>query len=84
MIITKNRNLYDIVINLKSRLHTALQIDAEIYIPVTITYVRTRMTEHQKMKAGDLLAAGSWVFSHIFIKYCYAIKINWKCFQVHS
>lgn len=42
------------------------------------------MTEHQKMKAGDLLAAGSWVFSHIFIKYCYAIKINWKCFQVHS
>ena len=37
MIIMKNRNLYDIVINLKSRLHTALQIDTEIYIPGTIT-----------------------------------------------
>lgn len=37
MIIMKNRNLYDVVINLKSRLRTALQVDAEIYIPVTIT-----------------------------------------------
>ena len=46
--------------------------------------VRTRMREHQKMKAGGLFVAGSWVFCHTFIRHCYAIKINWKHFQVHS
>ena len=46
--------------------------------------VRTRMREHQKMEAGGLFVAGSWVFCHTFIRHCYAIKINWKHFQVHS
>ena len=46
--------------------------------------VRTRMREHQKTKAGGLFVAGSWVFCHTFIRHCYAIKINWKHFQVHS
>lgn len=84
MIIMKNGTFYGRMGKFKEQApglwrHTESPLPLQ---PYKIAYVRTRIKrEHQKKKAGDLRVAGSWVFSHIFIRYCLAIKINWKHFQ---